>query len=139
MLKKSFLILLTIILSISLCTCDIMAVNYSRYELEELLFDALTKKENAHNMANAARALGYAEDHVIILIAKNEWAKADEAEKYYNELYQELIEEERLRLWRKKEKEYPTASYIWKFFKDLGYNDYVIAGILGNMMAEAGG
>lgn len=35
--------------------------------------------------------------------------------------------------------EYPVARYIWNFLKDLGYNDYVCAGIIGNMMVEAGG
>lgn len=35
--------------------------------------------------------------------------------------------------------EYPVATEIWNYLKDLGYNDYVCAGILGNMMAEVGG
>lgn len=37
------------------------------------------------------------------------------------------------------EEEYPVARYIWDFLQDLGYNDYVCAGIIGNMMVEAGG
>ena len=35
--------------------------------------------------------------------------------------------------------EYPVATTIWNYLKDLGYNDYVAAGILGNIMAEVGG
>lgn len=35
--------------------------------------------------------------------------------------------------------EYPVATEIWNYLKSLGYNDYVCAGILGNMMAEVGG
>lgn len=35
--------------------------------------------------------------------------------------------------------EYPEATYIWNYLKDLGYNDYVCAGILGNIMCESGG
>lgn len=35
--------------------------------------------------------------------------------------------------------EYPVATEIWNYLKNLGYNDYVCAGILGNMMAEVGG
>lgn len=35
--------------------------------------------------------------------------------------------------------EYPVATEIWFYLKGLGYNDYVCAGILGNMMTEAGG
>ena len=39
----------------------------------------------------------------------------------------------------KKQAEYPVASEIWWTLKDYGYNDYVCAGILGNMTVEAGG
>ena len=35
--------------------------------------------------------------------------------------------------------EYPEATQIWKVLKDLGLNDYVCAGIMGNIMAEVGG
>lgn len=35
--------------------------------------------------------------------------------------------------------EYEEATYIWNYFKSLGYNDYVVAGILGNIMVECGG
>lgn len=34
---------------------------------------------------------------------------------------------------------YPNASKIWAFLKEQGYNDYVCAGIMGNIMAEVGG
>ena len=34
---------------------------------------------------------------------------------------------------------YPVASEIWEYLKNLGYNDYIAAGIIGNMMAESGG
>jgi hypothetical protein len=35
--------------------------------------------------------------------------------------------------------EYPAAEYIWQYMKDLGWNDYVCAGVMGNLMAEVGG
>lgn len=35
--------------------------------------------------------------------------------------------------------EYSAAAYIWQYFKDLGWNDYVCAGIMGNLMSEVGG
>lgn len=35
--------------------------------------------------------------------------------------------------------EYEYANYIWNYLQDLGYNDYVCAGILGNIMVEVGG
>lgn len=35
--------------------------------------------------------------------------------------------------------EYKEAAYIWNYLKDLDYNNYIISGILGNMMVECGG
>lgn len=37
-----------------------------------------------------------------------------------------------------KRQEYPIATKVWEFLGAYGYNDYVRAGILGNMMAECG-
>ena len=34
---------------------------------------------------------------------------------------------------------YPEATYVWNHLKGLGLNDYVCAGIIGNIMAEIGG
>ena len=34
---------------------------------------------------------------------------------------------------------YPTATKIWKYLQKCGYNNYVCAGIMGNIMAECGG
>lgn len=41
--------------------------------------------------------------------------------------------------WAKKEAEYPVATYIWRYMKNLGWSDAVCAGIMGNIMAEVGG
>ena len=35
--------------------------------------------------------------------------------------------------------EYPAAAQIWQYMKNLGWNDYVCAGIMGNLMSEVGG
>ena len=37
------------------------------------------------------------------------------------------------------DKEYRQSTYVWRYLKSLGLNDYVCAGILGNIMAEVGG
>lgn len=34
------------------------------------------------------------------------------------------------------EEPYWAARYVWDYFHSLGYNDYVVAGLLGNMMCE---
>lgn len=85
-------------------------------------------------MAEAARQLGYSEDHEVIQLAQEEYAKANELRKSYQKVYDNLMEH-----WHQKEEEYPVATYIWSYFKDLGYSDQVCAGILGNIMTEVGG
>lgn len=87
---------------------------------------------HAHNMAEAARGLGYPEDHPIILLAKEEYLDAQEHYLRYKEKYNELG-------WGIKAEEYPEATQIWLYLKSLDYNDYICAGILGNIMAEVGG
>lgn len=53
------------------------------------------------------------------------------------------IEAERARIeamWSEKAGEYPVATQVWRYMKEeLGWNDYVCAGVIGNMMAEVGG
>ena len=93
---------------------------------------------NAHKMATAARELGYPETHTIILTAKEEWSRANDGLKEATLKIAEIkkkieIQEEERR------KTYPIAVEIYNFLKQQGYNEYVIAGILGNMMSEAGG
>ena len=50
----------------------------------------------------------------------------------------EIAAEEEAR-WEERQSEYESATYIWRFFKNQGYSDHAIAGILGNLMAEVGG
>ena len=46
------------------------------------------------------------------------------------------VEEEK---WLAREKEYPEATYIWRYMKDnFNWSDETCAGIIGNMMAEVG-
>ncbi len=42
-------------------------------------------------------------------------------------------------IWAKRKAQYPIATQIWLYMKDLGWSDIVCAGIMGNMMAEVGG
>lgn len=51
----------------------------------------------------------------------------------YKQQYKEIVHFENCA------KQYPTATKIWKYLKKAGYNDYVIAGIMGNIMTECGG
>lgn len=111
--------------------------SYSYDDMDELLslMKPYTDKMNsAKQMEKAALELGYSENHYVIQLARQEYQEAQEACAPYQEIYDSL--EAR---WSEKEAEYPEATQIWTYLKNLGYNDYVCAGILGNIMAEAGG
>lgn len=101
-------------------------------EIKNLIKDCKEKKKAADDLREAGYALGYAEEHPIIQAAQLEWTNADEDLQYYKGVLEELQ-------WEEKEKEYPAAAYIWSYLKEQGYNNYVCAGILGNIMAEVGG
>ena len=99
--------------------------NYTTEQLKQKIADMKKVQEDAHNLAESARALGWPETSSAIKMAQAEWANA----KLAIEVYQAKLSET----------EYPAASDIWNYMKDLGWNDYVCAGIMGNLMAEVGG
>ena len=103
-------------------------------ELRTLMEECEANMTAAHNMAEAARALGYEENHDVIELATEEWERAEELYTRYKEVY-----DEENAIWVARAEEYPVATYVWQFLDDAGYNDYVIAGIIGNMMVECGG
>lgn len=103
-------------------------------ELRTLMEKCEANMTAAHDMAEAARALGYEESHDVIELASEEWERANELYARYKEIY-----DEENAIWVARAEEYPVATYVWQFLDDAGYNDYVIAGIIGNMMVECGG
>lgn len=113
--------------------------NYHKYvetnsitELFDLMEECKKEMDNAHIMAEAARALGYEDSHPIIQLAKQEYEDA----KIYYQIYLNKFTQLG---WEIKRQEYPEATKVWLYLKSLGYNDYICAGILGNIMAEVGG
>ena len=106
-------------------------------ELNIILDDCERRMGNAHVMAEGARALGYLNTDNIITEAKLHYNKAKEDyDSYYNTYYAKLKTDS---FWEPKLQQYPVATFIWLYYKNLGYNDYVLAGIFGNIMAEVGG
>lgn len=149
--KKRFItICLTCLMTFGLTSCTAKASSYSveyhgiEYtyediaELEDLALSQIEVMNAAHDMAEAARRLNYEESHNIILTAKHEYAAAQQT---MEDIYSVIEELENIYevAFAEKEKEYPAATTIWKYFKQQGYNDYVCAGIMGNLMTEVGG
>lgn len=139
--KKISLLLVTILVLTVIVGCGMGANASSSYiETEGLSIEGFFDNDNtelnerqsiAHMMAECARALGYPEDSTIIKTAQAEWKSAQDEKE---------LKAENFRIWSKKYEEYPYATYVWLYLtRTLGYNDYVAAGIIGNMMAEVGG
>lgn len=128
--------------------------NYTKDQLISLIAEAKSIKTNAHTMAESARALGWKEDDKLIKELQDKWFAADTNQIMYQNLLDIIIaneeeaarkaEEERVKQaeearWAQKAAEYPAATQIWRYMKNLGWNDYVCAGIMGNLMTEVGG
>ena len=112
---------------------------YNMSQLKLLIEAEKADQEAAHKLAEAARELGWSEDMDPIVSAKNEWHNSKLAIEVYQLKYEELYAESEEAKWATKAAEYPAATQIWRYMKDLGWNDYVCAGIMGNLMAEVGG
>ena len=110
-------------------------------ELNNLVLYCKTQMSNAHQMAEYARKLGYPENHVVIRMAQYNWWSYKHAETEYLNRITEIKSRPVIPVYvtQTQMNEYPVASTVWKLLKEAGYNDYVCAGILGNMMAECGG
>jgi hypothetical protein len=127
--------------SISICAMDattsevyIPSENYTQEELTILIQENEERMGHAHTMAESARALGYDEEHPVIQLAKTEWETANTDYLIYLEKYAIIKQKEEKRM-----EEYPVATMIWNSLQEQGFNDYVCAGILGNIMTEVGG
>ena len=112
---------------------------YTMTQLQVLIEAERADQEAAHKLAESARKLGWPEESEPIASAKNEWWNAQLAIEVYDARYKELYVEFEEAKWETKAAEYPAATQIWRYMKDLGWNDYVCAGIMGNLMAEVGG
>lgn len=112
---------------------------YTMAQLQVLIEAERANQKAAHELAESARKLGWPEESEPIISAKNEWWNAQLAIEVYDARYKELYAESEEARWETKAAEYPAATQIWRYMKDLGWNDYVCAGIMGNLMAEVGG
>jgi hypothetical protein len=161
--KKILALAIIVIFTLStILTIIVFATNSEAYipstatllEVNESIEYCKTEQNKLHTLANHARDYGFSETSFVISKIKEEWLYWEQHVQNLTIKQQEFIiienqriaEEEAARKkqeeeakWAQKAAEYPTATYIWRHLKAQGYNDYVCAGILGNMMAETGG
>ena len=159
--------LITIICGTSCIVAGYSIDKYTKEELVTMIDEAKATKDHAHTMAESARALGWEDNDKLIKELQEMWHEADEDQVKYQGYLDEILaneaeaarkaEEERLAAeaaqkaaeeearraeetkWATKAAEYPAATQIWRYMKAQGWNDYVCAGIMGNLMAEVGG
>ena len=72
-------IIMIIIMLISISGCVLTNAEYSELDAFFAISndELLAKQDAAHQMAECARQLGYAEDHEIIQVAKMEWENSN--------------------------------------------------------------
>lgn len=142
---KKLILTLTIIFTITFTGCQQIYADtsddfneipvYTQEQIDELKDkqeEALERKDKAHQLAENARYFGYDESSDFVTVAKEEWQKAHKD-------YQNISTQLESTRWSVPMKEYPAATVIWVELKEKGFNDAVIAGIMGNIMSEIGG
>ena len=106
-------------------------------EAHELWNSAMLRNDAALLIYENLLVLGYAENHPAVEMAKRDIEITAEDMAYYEEKAAVLEEQYK---WEVRAAEYPVATQAWLYMKnELGFNDTVCAGIMGNMMAECGG
>lgn len=159
------LLLICILIGILCDSAAMMAAGqkedtYTKEQLILLIDENQYIKDNAHTMADSARALGWKNEDKLIQDLQEKWYNADQNQIEFQIMLDKILlqeaeearraEEARIAAeeaarraeeakWATKSAEYPVATQIWRYMKDLGWNDYVCAGIMGNLMAEVGG
>lgn len=109
--------------------------------------DLITEQENyileLTTLLEEDAVLGWNLQNPNIQIILTEIQTANSRIDSYTAIYDirkaEEIAAEKEARWEERQAEYESATYIWRFFKNQGYSDQAIAGILGNLMAEVGG
>lgn len=106
-------------------------------EANTALEDAIFRRDTTKSVYEGLLLLGYDTEHPAVVMAKTDLENTETDVEYYTE--QQLIRQEEEN-WRVRAEEYPIATQAWLYMKnELGFNDIVCAGIMGNMMAECGG
>ena len=112
-------------------------IQYNKQEVINKIEYYKQRMEYANQIRVGAIGLGYTYSDDIVKLAFKEWTNANSHRAYYQNILNEILEEEAR--WEARMRQYPAATTTWLYLKELGYNDYVCAGILGNMMTECGG
>ena len=121
---------------------ELRTVNLNQYsldELEALIAEQMEIQAIAATIAVSAEELGWTAESSTMIDAQVEWWTAYALTQIYKNQYDIKYEELEMAKWDAKRTVYPAATEIWLYMKELGWNYYVCAGIMGNLMTEVGG
>lgn len=123
--------------AIKLDVIKVKRVKPSNYtQAKNSLTKATKRQQDAKKVYDGLKSMGYAKTHPAVELALTEYRNAKADISYYKKYCNTYAEKTK---WDKRAKEYPAATQIWRYLKNLGYSDAVCAGIMGNLMAEVGG
>ena len=123
---------------------------YTKGDLAWLIKEYKKIQTTAQNLIDSATSLGFPANDRAIETAKIQYNNAQIIIDYYTGFYNKKLAEEEAKKQQEAKaqaaaqqaiaaSEYPVATEIWNFMKAQGWNNYVCAGIMGNIMAEVGG
>lgn len=118
--------------TIALGTVNVSALTESDFQVK--IDECVQTKDIAHEMAECARKLGFAEDSSVIKMAQDIWVKQNTLQKTYNI----QLKDQKAKT-AKRMKEYPNATEIYQKLRAKGVPEIATCAIIGNIMREVGG
>lgn len=119
-------------------------IDYNEVNSKDELNDLILKcDEYATRLNSNLETMNLSDDNKLEI--KSEIVRVNEVKYLYECDLQHIIEQEELAAieaakWETRKTEYPVATEVWLYMKEeLGWNDYVCAGVMGNLMTETGG
>ena len=119
-------------------------IDYNEVNSKDELNDLILKcDEYATRLYSNLETMNLSNDNKLEI--ESEITRVNEVKYLYECDLQHIIEQEELAAieaakWETRKTEYPVATEVWLYMKEeLGWNDYVCAGVMGNLMVETGG
>ena len=119
-------------------------IDYNKVNSKDELNDLILKcDEYATRLNSNLETMNLSNDNKLEI--ESEITRVNEVKYLYECDLQHIIEQEELAAieaakWETRKTEYPVATEVWLYMKEeLGWNDYVCAGVMGNLMVETGG
>lgn len=138
MFKKT---IISILLCSILCTFSAFALTQEEKdaqiaEYQDQILEIIAYKNKLHDIAELSRELGLSDNAAQM---SELWHEKNKEQANVQDQLDQLLATPVLHYQEWQYAQYPYACQVWQILRENGYNEYVAAGILGNMMCECGG